>query len=417
MTPSPLDGLDDIDWRALNQAYGSAAGIPAMLRRLLDPETWMHALGALYGSIYHQGSLYTATPRAAAWLVRIASFEETPARDQVMILLARLTARESWFAVPGPSLEPATDDDEHRRLLDATRAAILAEVRALLPALSDRSSKIRAASAFLFGCLPEFEHAAKPALRVAIARERNDRVRAVMVLALFRLAPSEDDAAHALALMRGPRGARGEQAPWLSPAPPAQRLACAIALAWSLGARAPSDVVMRLHEGVAAAPPTDDDEEAASTHAANALLAAIAGDDLPKRPGPSRRMRALAQAWTRMPWHEHPFGRANASVDASSALCFVSRRARERAADAIVARMREEEVAPTALVEALLFLTFDAQPPPPDETRLGRRVDGRQQAILDAIATVAWADTGVGARLRRYGLPSTRETLARALEP
>jgi hypothetical protein len=417
MTSSPLDGLDDIAWRALDQAYGSAAEIPASLRQLLDSETWMPALGALYGSIYHQGSLYTATPHAAAWLVRIAAFEETPARDQILVLLARLTARESWFAVPGPSLEPAMDDGEHRRLLDATRAAILAEARALMPGLSDRSSKVRAASAFLFGCLPELEHAAKPALRVAIARERNDRVRAAMILALFRLAPSEDDAAHALALMRGPRGGRGEHAPWLSPAPPAQRLACAIALAWALGARAPNDVVTRLHEGVTAAPPTDDDEEAASTHATAALLAAIAGDDVPQRPGPSRRMRALAQAWTRMPWQEHPFGRANAAVDASSALCFISRRFRERAADAIVARMREEEVAPTPLVEALLFLTFDAQPPPPDETRLGRRVDARQHAILDAIATAVWADTGVDARLRSYGLPSTRETLARALEP
>jgi len=454
MEHSPLDGLDEIDWKSLEHAYGSAHNVPTILRGLLAEEEQVHSLGALYGALYHQGSLYSSTPYAVPFLVRIATSPTTPGRDEVLVYLATLTHRERWFAIPRPeplgpreaaAPESLARADEQGRLWDATCAAIAREAEALVALLEDRSPRVRAAAAFVLGCLPEARTSLQPSLRVAIARERKDRVRATMILALFRLSPSEADREHALELMAAPRAIHGAQSAWLAPAPAAQSLACAMGLAWSLGHRAPKVVMKRLLEGLQAGPP-EDDEEAADTsdiHGQN-LLAAIFGG--PSAPRPPQKPRLLARAWSGMPWHERRH-RLCAATEVVAALCAMTPRDDVRVLDAVMARVRADRAALAPLLDsslfedeplfqALLFLAFrdqhsigvgatneervsrsiadpgPRQRPPADV----RALTTKQREVLEILAIQPWPSSDIGDRLGALGLPDTRDALKRLLE-
>ena len=79
-----LDGLDDIDWAGLSHAYGSAADVSGQLRALPtetgDPWADDAPLSALFGSLYHQGTVYEATAAAVPFLVELAADRATPNR-------------------------------------------------------------------------------------------------------------------------------------------------------------------------------------------------------------------------------------------------------------------------------------------------------------------------------------------------
>jgi hypothetical protein len=61
-----LEGLDNVDWKSLTHAYGSAEDVPDQLRNLIsdDPKVRDDAWGALESNIYHQGSVHQATAYA-----------------------------------------------------------------------------------------------------------------------------------------------------------------------------------------------------------------------------------------------------------------------------------------------------------------------------------------------------------------
>ena len=66
-----LQGLNDVPWADLEHAYGSAADVPGLLRKLLDPDPKTHqaTLHTLYGNVFHQGTRYPATPYVVPFLL------------------------------------------------------------------------------------------------------------------------------------------------------------------------------------------------------------------------------------------------------------------------------------------------------------------------------------------------------------
>ena len=60
-----LMGLEQIDWALLAHAFGPAVEVPGWLRALLDadPDRRAEALDALSNAIWHQGTVYSASPR------------------------------------------------------------------------------------------------------------------------------------------------------------------------------------------------------------------------------------------------------------------------------------------------------------------------------------------------------------------
>lgn len=177
MTAAALDGIDDIDWACLDHAYGSAADVPRTLRDAAGQDQHQAGQAAeyLFGSIYHQGTLYTATPWAIPFVARLAADPATPGRASLVSLLGAIAA---------------TGDAAPQVLADV-RAALARETRRLLPLLDDPDVEIRHVATYLLGNLPG-ESAAEvlPALRARRGRERSPRVLAGLLAAAGRLDPA-----------------------------------------------------------------------------------------------------------------------------------------------------------------------------------------------------------------------------------
>src|SRR5690349_1585950 len=96
-----LEGLDRIDWSKLTHAYGSAEDVPDLLRQLAseDEEARSEAIHELYGNIWHQGTVYEASAKAAPFLIELLEAESVEGKDEIMVLLAHLARGTSYHDV------------------------------------------------------------------------------------------------------------------------------------------------------------------------------------------------------------------------------------------------------------------------------------------------------------------------------
>ncbi|WP_432827960.1 hypothetical protein [Dactylosporangium sp. CA-092794] len=128
-----LRALDRVDWAALSHAYGPADDTPALLRQAgsADGEVARAAVSELYGSIFHQGTVYPATVAAVPFLTELA---RTARHDR-----AGLVWMLGGLADPRYAYGPAFPD---------VRAAVAAQLPALLALLPDDDPAVREAAAY-----------------------------------------------------------------------------------------------------------------------------------------------------------------------------------------------------------------------------------------------------------------------------
>ncbi|MFJ6669935.1 hypothetical protein ACIQMJ_02370 [Actinosynnema sp. NPDC091369] len=176
MTASALDGIDDLDWASFDHAHGSAEDVPRALRDAVGADETLagQAFEHLFGSIYHQGTLYSATPRAVPFVARLAADPATPRRWGLVHLLGAI----------------ADTADAPPDVLADVRSALDRETARLLPLLDDPDVEVRHVATHLLGNLPAADGVV-PALRARRGRERSPRVVAGLLAAAGRLAPEE----------------------------------------------------------------------------------------------------------------------------------------------------------------------------------------------------------------------------------
>jgi hypothetical protein len=90
--------LDRVDWAGLTHAFGPATDVPRHLRSLCSPDAGIReaALDALYGTIWHQGTLFPATPAAIPFLLALIDDDATPERPLLLLLLADIGRSASF---------------------------------------------------------------------------------------------------------------------------------------------------------------------------------------------------------------------------------------------------------------------------------------------------------------------------------
>ncbi|GLY22556.1 HEAT repeat domain-containing protein [Micromonospora sp. NBRC 101691] len=202
-----LDRIDDIDWRKLGHAYGSAGDVPDQLRALCSPDQTERegAFGDLYSNIFHQGSRYEASAYAVPFLLDMVADPATPDRELVLYLLTCLAMGydESWLpdgfpvaeyrrvseggrellaAKPPSSAENddpealylrALDSDDQNRLYAyyelATYDAVRAGVPMLRTLLAHPDPGLRAGAAYALAWFPEEAAGSLPALGAAVS--------------------------------------------------------------------------------------------------------------------------------------------------------------------------------------------------------------------------------------------------------
>ncbi len=64
--------LNNIEWNKLSHAYGDASDVPELIEGLLssDKKVFEEAIYELFGNIWHQGTVYEATPKAIPCTVK-----------------------------------------------------------------------------------------------------------------------------------------------------------------------------------------------------------------------------------------------------------------------------------------------------------------------------------------------------------
>lgn len=163
-----LEGLEEIDWRAL-QSMGGEESIPRFIRQLTsaDPNVREKALEHLFMTIWHQGDVYPATYHVVPFLIELLQSPSTPDRPELLRVV-------SWL-MPEGSYNSAR----------ATRRALEAGLPTYLALLKDDDWETRvAASGALRTCCPGSREAAATAMIEALAVERDERVRLVLLLDL-----------------------------------------------------------------------------------------------------------------------------------------------------------------------------------------------------------------------------------------
>ncbi|MFD9502204.1 hypothetical protein [Streptomyces sp. NPDC060035] len=166
--------LEAQPWATYQHAYGSAADVPDCLRALADEgeEQAAEALGELYGSILHQGSVYEATAHAVPYLARLAG--EGVRTAEVLALL-------------GGIAEGGADEGESDEA--ACRRAVTAQLPLLLASVEAGSADVRQAAVWAATMTGAADQVC-PVLRTRFATEDEPLVRAELLGGLARLDPA-----------------------------------------------------------------------------------------------------------------------------------------------------------------------------------------------------------------------------------
>jgi hypothetical protein len=191
-----LEGLDQIDWSRLPHAHGPATDIPVLLRRLADGsgDDSEQAMGDLFETIWHQGTVYEATAAAVPFLIELAADPASPHRLNLLCLLDAIA--EGWLdgqkypQSPGKFVPPR---QARQRAIDcghqqAAHAAVAAGRTELFELLSDEDAQVRVASAFVLALLIGYAAEVAEMLLDAADREADEVCRSVLQFALAALA-------------------------------------------------------------------------------------------------------------------------------------------------------------------------------------------------------------------------------------
>ncbi|MGW0575650.1 hypothetical protein ACWD25_06705 [Streptomyces sp. NPDC002920] len=176
------EGLDAVDWAALEHSYGSAEDVPALLRRCAggDPEDADDAAFELVIRIFHQGGwICSAASAALPFLVRLAGSPEVPlpTRREVTELVWSLAAEAGRLT---------------ERFVDPGWQSAWGEaLPKVLVLLTDSVPEIRRGAAHVLGVCESPGELVLPALVRCWHAEADPATRLDLVLALGRAAGRE----------------------------------------------------------------------------------------------------------------------------------------------------------------------------------------------------------------------------------
>ena len=156
-----LAGIAEVDWGALQHAYGPASDVPVLLAAVAvgDESTRQAAWWELWGNIHHQGSVYEATLPAVDPLIALATWRAHPDRVQALWMLSEIAHSEDvrvWRY--GADNEMVHDQQRSREVPSALHDAVQQHADALLGSWHQESEAVRRAQLWLLGALPAVVH-------------------------------------------------------------------------------------------------------------------------------------------------------------------------------------------------------------------------------------------------------------------
>ncbi len=181
-----LEGIDDVDWTSVTHAYGEATDVPDMLRALLSDEAKQReqAIYDLFGNIWHQGTVYSATAKATPFLYELLTTSAVEDKAAIAEGVGYLEVHAvgdygepSWRKIlteQGKSLEDEMAGEAAE--IHSVHHAVSAGLKKLLPYLNDSDAEVRRSVASALGNYPEHGTWSLPALDRALESESDSDV-------------------------------------------------------------------------------------------------------------------------------------------------------------------------------------------------------------------------------------------------
>jgi hypothetical protein len=191
-----LPNLAMIEWEKLTHAYGKATDVPQMLRGLASGNHRKRAksLTMLYGTIWHQGTVYEATSAAIPFLYELLQEPNVRGKAGILILLQTILSAypraddkpdSPWRNKPY-RFEAAIHTESRQWALRARQIGVEG-VETVMELLSDTAPRVRATAALTLPyCVEQFLEIER-GLRRRIDAEAHPVVKAAMIHVWARL--------------------------------------------------------------------------------------------------------------------------------------------------------------------------------------------------------------------------------------
>lgn len=168
-----LEGIYATDWQSLEDAFGPATDVPALLRALLSTvENHRHlAITLLDQTIWHQGNIYEVTSHAVPFLQKMLLLSQTPDKDMVAVLIASCV----------------TGYSENNRWVTQTRDAVGKNLPLLYPFLEHEEYGVRYYIIQALGYYPQFAKEIVPLLEKALLIEKNEQCKEEILISIKKL--------------------------------------------------------------------------------------------------------------------------------------------------------------------------------------------------------------------------------------
>ncbi|MDP9311003.1 MAG: hypothetical protein M3R24_08950 [Chloroflexota bacterium] len=212
-TPNPildamlLPGLNSIAWSAFEHAHGEASDVPALLRAILSPIEHHRdfAFQLLFETVWHQGTVYSASAVTAPFLIGLLTNDATPDKASVLQLLAALAEGHSYLAVHERTPEEIADarvrlamrgidfDEELQQELGWVKAsynAVALGVPVFLQLLNQSDPTIYTGALYILSKLPTMGEAILPPVRQLFEMQTDRSLKAHTLRALEAVAPA-----------------------------------------------------------------------------------------------------------------------------------------------------------------------------------------------------------------------------------
>lgn len=362
-----LKGLNQIPWGQLQHAGGPASNIPTLLRLLTSSvqEDREYALYELYGSIWHEGAVYQATPFVVPFLLELLEAPDVEGKDELLRLLAHLATGESALAahmdLPHHELQclfPHYQQslDKERTWINDTRNAIVQGLPTFLRLLDADQTELCVNAAYILSHFPQEKTHIQDVLCKHLQKTNNSQRKASLLLALSAI--GQDDPT-CLELYRC----------YLTNTSCLTRWAAAIALARHTQPTTPHDVM-------------------------ETLLQTIVKSD------------SVADLYAELPW-----ARGDIIGDTSLFLCELNPQIAQNAIPQLLHNLeRVDPYSALNIAYALLYLSFGEE----EEGRNLETLNPQQTLVLNALAQSpnVWTINGnMFEILESFGFPGWREEL------
>ena len=194
-----LEDLEHVDWSALSHAYGPAVDVPDLIRAVASGTNKEKdaAWYALYGNIWHQGTVYEATVTAAPFFAELAANPNQDGLHEILNYLAAIADGSSFLDVhenytisaeERAALEHQAKKKEELGWVRSVRETVRDSIKIYVEYLEHGEAAVRASAANLLSVFLEDANLTRPALAERFnAGDSNEAARASCVLAIARL--------------------------------------------------------------------------------------------------------------------------------------------------------------------------------------------------------------------------------------